>query len=308
MSDPIERIPSMRKPTRQGVPKRKPHDMARPMAESGKTKDAPSIAPRPAGAPQPASPEPGIPVDPTLALEMELAATPVLEPVSPPVPVVEPEPEQEPEPAPEMAAMPDPVPEPEPEPPLEPEPEPVADSETWVASAESVPETDELRVEPPAQPRMTLRQLLARVDEAFADFRAAAYRYPAEHMTDRLTEDGWTRKQMLAHISAWHELTSDRLTKMVLTGKPVPLDREVDSVNAGAARIAVGKSVGEVLKDTEMTMGRLRRQILRMTDEQIHAEDDWAINMIASNTYGHYVDHMADLVPPEPLPGTAARR
>ncbi len=295
MSDPIERIPSMRKPSRQGVPKRKPHDMAKPMAESGKTKDAPSIAPRIAGAPPPAPTEPEIPGDPTLALELELAAEPLLEPISPPVPVVEPEPE------PEMAAIPDPEPEPEPEPEPQQEPEvvAVADPGTWVASAESVPAV---------LPRMTLRQLLERVDAAFAEFRAAAYRYPAEHMTDRLTEDGWTRKQMLAHISAWHDLTSDRLTKMALTGRPVPLEREVDSVNAGAARIAVGKSVGEVLKDTEMTMGRLRRQMLRMTDEQIHADDDWAINMIASNTYGHYVDHMADLVPPEPLPGTAARR
>ena len=36
----------MRKVARQGVPKRKPRDMAKPMAESGKTKDAPSVAPR----------------------------------------------------------------------------------------------------------------------------------------------------------------------------------------------------------------------------------------------------------------------
>jgi hypothetical protein len=308
MSDPVERIPSMRKPSRQGVPKRKPRDMARPMAESGKTKDAPSIAPRPAGRQQPAPAEPEIPFGSTLAVELELAGAPLLEPVSPPVPVVEPEPEPEPEPEmePEMAPMPEPELEPEAQ--REPEAEPAPDPGTWVASVESVPEAEPAPAEPAAPLRMTLRQLLERIDAAFAEFRAAAYRYPAEHMTDRLTEDGWTRKQMLAHISAWHELTSDRLTKMALTGQPVPLDREVDSVNAGAARIAVGKSVGEVLKDTEMTMGRLRRQILRMTDEQVHAADDWAITMIASNTYGHYVDHMADLVPPEPPPGTAARR
>ena len=113
---------------------------------------------------------------------------------------------------------------------------------------------------------------------------------------------------MLAHIAAWHDLTSDRLTKMGLTGQSVPLDRSVDSVNAQAARVAVGKSVGEILKDTEMTMGRLRRQLLRMSEDQIHADDDWAIHVVASNTYEHYVDHLAELVPPEPPPGTGPRR
>jgi hypothetical protein len=191
-----------------------------------------------------------------------------------------------------------------------PEPEPVtqpeqaADTQTWLASAGSVPEPEA----PAARPRVTLRQLLERVDAAFAEFRAAAYRYPAEHMTDRLTNDGWTRKQMLAHIAAWHDLTAERLTKFALSGQPVPLGREVDAVNAQAARVAIGKSVGEVLKDTEMTMGRLRRQVLRMTDDQMHAQDDWAMNMVASNTYAHYPEHMADLVPPEPLPGTGSRR
>jgi hypothetical protein len=304
VSDPIERIPSMRKPVRQGVPKRKPHDMAKPMAESGKTKDAPSIAPRTAGTPpvpmepqlpvQPEMPvQPEIPVDPTLALELELAAQPLLEGVSPPIPVVEPE--REPEPVVETEA------EPALEPEMAAEPEPQMAAET--------PPHSQPEPEAPAQrPRVTLKQLLAKVDEAFAAFRTAAYQYPAEHMADRLNDDGWTRKQMLAHIAAWHDLTAERLAKMALTGKSVPLERSVDSVNAQAARVAVGKSVGEVLKDTEMTMGRLRRQLLRLTEDQIHADDDWVIHVVASNTYGHYIDHLADLVPPEPPPGTGPRR
>jgi hypothetical protein len=272
MSDDIERVPSMRKPSRQGVPKRKPRAMAKPIIEGGKTKDAPQIAPRSMpGAPLP-------PTDPTLALELELAREPLLEGMAPPVP----------EPAPE------PQPEPEPEP--EPDPEPAPEPQSWVASAQSAP------------PKLTLRQLVARVDAAFGEFRAAAARYPKEHVDDRLGEDLWTRKQMLAHVAAWHDLTAERLIKMSLTGQSVALERDVDKVNASAARVAVGKTAGEVLKDVEATFGRMRRQLVRMTDVQLHADNDWAIRIVASNTFEHYAEHIAELTPPEPLPGSGARR
>jgi hypothetical protein len=330
MSDEIERVPSLRKPSRQGVPKRKTRDMAKPMLESGKTKDAPPITPR--GMPGAATPhverqlpdEPDLPIDPTLALEMELGQAPVLEGLAPPVPeaAFEPDPEPEPEPEPEPVVEREPEPEPvvEPQPGREPEPvaahqpEPAANPRNWVASAESVasppePELEpERQPEPPPAPRLTLRQLLARTDDAFEQFRAAAYRYPKEHMDEHLGEDQWTRKQMLAHIAVWHDNAADRLIKMFQTGRPVPLDRSVDSVNAAAARVAIGKTAGEVLKDTESTYARLRRQILRMTDDQLHADDEWALQIIAGDTYEHYGEHIAELTPPEPLPGTAARR
>ena len=274
MSD-IERIPSMRKTARQGVPKRKPHDMAMPMAESGKTKDAPSIAPRVGGAPE----EPTIPMDPTLALELELAAEPVFEGVSPPVPVVEPE------------------------------PEPNVEPETWIASAQSADlASPEEPPAPPEPPQVTLRGLLETVDAAFAEFSAAAHGYPAEHMTDRLGADAWTRKQMLEHVATWHDLTTDRLTRMTLSGQSVPLDRDIDAVNSGAARVALGKSVGEVLQDINSSFGRLHRQMTRLTEEQLHLDDDWAPRIIASNTYEHYADHIAELTPPEPPVGSGTRR
>jgi hypothetical protein len=155
---------------------------------------------------------------------------------------------------------------------------------------------------------LTLKDLMAHCDEAFAPFYAAAKRYPLEHMTDRLGEDQWTRKQMLEHVATWHDSTTERLTKMALTGKSVPLDREVDAVNAAAARVAIGKSVGEVLKDIESSYARLRRQMLRLNDVQLHAHEDWAVHIIAANTYEHYVDHIAELTAPEPLPGSGTRR
>ena len=302
MSDDIERVPSMRKPARQGVPKVKSREMAKPIRE-GKTREAPQITPRPkpvAPGPhlerplpdeptlpnepmlpaEPTLPDEPTPAEPTLALEVELVSEPLLEGLPPPVPIYQPPPEPEPEP--------EPVPGPEPAP--RPGPIPAA----------------EARPAPAA--KLTLRQLVARVDDAFSQFRGAAARYPKERMDDHLGEDTWTRKQMLAHVAAWHDLTAERLIKMALTGKSVPLDRDVDKVNAIAARVAVGKTAGEVLKDVEATFARMRRQLVRMTDVQLNADDGWAIRIVAANTYEHYAEHIHELTPPEPLPGSGARR
>jgi hypothetical protein len=149
-----------------------------------------------------------------------------------------------------------------------------------------------------------MREMFARVEPAFRVFRDAAFRYPAEHMNDRIGADGWTRKQMLSHIAAWHDLTTDRLLKMATTRQPVPLGRDPEAVNPAAARVAMGKTAGEVLKDVEASYARLRRQMLRMTDADLRLGDGWAALLIADDTYDHYEQHMPDLVPPGPWPAS----
>ena len=68
-----------------------------------------------------------------------------------------------------------------------------------------------------------------------------------------------------------------------------------DAFNARVARQAIGRTGGEVLTEMEMTFNRLRRQLARLTDEQLAADDGWAAAMIAGNTYGHYEEHWADV-------------
>ena len=119
-------------------------------------------------------------------------------------------------------------------------------------------------------------------------------------MDDRLGDDGWTRKQMLEHVAAWHDLTADRLVKLINSGELAPLDRDTDQFNAAVARRAIGKTSGEVLKDIDATFNRLRRQMARLTDAQLAADDWWAACVIGGNTYGHYEEHWADIYTPEP--------
>jgi hypothetical protein len=152
----------------------------------------------------------------------------------------------------------------------------------------------------------TAREMLHMVDEGWAAFREMAARFPSERMDEHLTEDGWTRKQMLFHIGTWHDLTTERLIKYYMTGEPVTLDDDEDTINARAARQAVGRTAGEILGDVEGTFNRLRRQLQRLTDKQLRDHDAWAAEVIAGNTYGHYAEHAADIYSPEPEP--AGRR
>ena len=153
----------------------------------------------------------------------------------------------------------------------------------------------------------TVREIMDLIDVAWRDFYGAATSFPSEHMNEHLGE-GWTRKQMLAHITAWHDLTNERLVHLLLTGEPGVLKQETDTINARVARQAVGRTAGEVLKDMELSFNKLRRQVGRLSDDQLTAHDGWAADVIAGNTYGHYAEHADDVYQPPQATGRGSRR
>ena len=110
-------------------------------------------------------------------------------------------------------------------------------------------------------------------------------------------EGTWTRKQMLAHISAWHELTSDRLARYAEAGEPVglPGDEGEDAINTRTARGADGRTTGEILYGLDDSFRRLRRAVARLSDGQLAANDGWAAAVIAGNSFDHYTEHLPDL-------------
>lgn len=145
----------------------------------------------------------------------------------------------------------------------------------------------------PDQP--TVKELLDRIDAGWDGFSHAVHALPAELLEARLGDDGWTRKQMLAHIAVWHDLTVERLAALVDTGVATELQEDDDAINARAARGAVGRTTGEILLALDESFRRLRREIARMTNEQLALHDSWAVSVVGSNTYGHYREHLPDL-------------
>jgi hypothetical protein len=136
---------------------------------------------------------------------------------------------------------------------------------------------------------------LARMDEGWNAFHGRVGSIPTERLSNRISENGWTLKQMLAHITAWHDLAVDRLGAFAASGERAGLDEDEDAVNARAARAAEGRTSGEVLLAMADSYRRLRREVSNLSDEQLAAHDGWATEMLAVNTYRHYADHLADL-------------
>jgi len=190
----------------------------------------------------------------------------------------------------------------------DPAPAPAQAAPEVTIAADTSPTPTETAAPPAPELPKTMRDTLRSVDQAWAAFRAAAERFPLERMDERLSENGWTRKQMLEHVAAWHDLTADRVVDLINTGKPAPLDRDVDVFNAAVARRAIGKTAGEILKDMDATFNRLRRQMARLNDAQLRADDWWLAYVISANTYGHYGEHWAEIYTPELQPNGRARR
>jgi len=141
----------------------------------------------------------------------------------------------------------------------------------------------------------TVKEVLARMDDGWTRFSQAVRSVGAERLEHRLGENAWTRKQMLAHVAVWHDLTIERLTEHAATGKPSDAEEDEDDVNARAARGAVGRTSGEVILAMEESFRRLRREVARMSNEQLAADSSWAASLIAANTYRHYGEHLPDL-------------
>jgi hypothetical protein len=141
----------------------------------------------------------------------------------------------------------------------------------------------------------TVRETLARIDEGWNAFRDEVQSLPSEQLEVRLGEGAWTRKQMLAHIGTWHDLTVDRLNRFAESGEPSELTEHEDAINARAARAAEGRTTGEILLAMSDSYRRLRREVSILSDAQLAAHDAWAAAIIAGNTSEHYAEHLPDL-------------
>jgi hypothetical protein len=140
----------------------------------------------------------------------------------------------------------------------------------------------------------TVPQALARMDEGWAVFTRLLSEFPAEHLDERISS-GWSRKQMLAHIAAWHDLTSDGLAEFARDGEKHDVAENDDVVNARVARAAEGRTTGEVRDWLDASFRRLRRQVAQLSDEQLAANGGWAASFIAGSSYDHYPAHADDL-------------
>ena len=109
------------------------------------------------------------------------------------------------------------------------------------------------------------------------------------------TPVGWTYLALAQHVAGWERLATERLSRSRQTGVRAGSGVTTDVFNAEMAALAVRRSGREVLGDLDAAHTALVAEIGRLTDEQLRLGDDWAIAVVAGDTYGHYAEHHAEL-------------
>jgi hypothetical protein len=140
----------------------------------------------------------------------------------------------------------------------------------------------------------TAEDLAMAVNGGWISFRLALMSL-GESGLDAKSAVGWTFKQMALHCAGWEELTVPRLQRLRETGETSTSGVDTDEFNARMAAEAENTTAREVLKRLDDAHAALVAETLKLTPEQVHAHDAWAIAVVAGNTYGHYGEHHSEL-------------
>jgi DinB family protein/mycothiol maleylpyruvate isomerase-like protein len=112
---------------------------------------------------------------------------------------------------------------------------------------------------------------------------------------DEKTATGWTYKDLAAHAAAWEDRTVTRLRTLRETGDKPPGIDDADEFNAAVVERTRGRDAREVIRELDAAHARIVDEIGKLTPDQIHAGADWAVAVVAGNTYGHYAEHFNEV-------------
>jgi hypothetical protein len=140
----------------------------------------------------------------------------------------------------------------------------------------------------------TAKDLAMAVNAGWINFRLALMSLGAAGL-ESTSSTGWTYKALAQHIAGWEDLTVKRLARLRDSGEFATSGVDTDAFNAEMAERATERSGPEVLADLDDAHTRLVAEVEQLTPEQIRANDEWAIAVVAGNSHGHYGEHHAEL-------------
>jgi Mycothiol maleylpyruvate isomerase N-terminal domain len=139
---------------------------------------------------------------------------------------------------------------------------------------------------------MTRHQLLQRLDEAWADFKASyAGLSESQMMQPGLTGD-WSVKDIIAHVTTWEEEALKYLPLILEGGRPPRYARYggIEAFNAEMTKQKRALSLPDVLRQCCATHRRLVEVVRSAPEEQIARATRFR-RRLRLDTYGHYPEH-----------------
>ena len=150
---------------------------------------------------------------------------------------------------------------------------------------------------------MTNDELLAEIARGRAEFEEAAAALGAERRTEPVFDDGWTFKDILAHILTWEKIAMGVVRSGGFSG-PSPDEPEsgqgvTDAINAKVYADNRDRALDDVVAESDRVYAELREFIAALPDgrldERLTGEGDPPLvrEMLSGNGHEHYREHAA---------------
>ncbi len=148
---------------------------------------------------------------------------------------------------------------------------------------------------------MTREELLQRIDSGRAELESTLARVPAGRMLEPALTNGWSVKDMLAHLGAW-EARAETLYRLLSAGQEVEGTADFNEFNAQTYAANRDKPL-EVIRESEREAFERLRAVAETAPEADLFEPArfaWTqgkefFYWIGWNSYEHYAEHLPDL-------------
>jgi len=151
--------------------------------------------------------------------------------------------------------------------------------------------------------KLSKNELLGTIKTSWAELTEIIEELSEDQMTQPKVQEGWTVKDLMAHIAAWHRLAMDRIHPAT-TGEDLKLpviksDKFVDDFNAETYAKYKDQPLEAINAEFESSYDEFLSQIENLDEELLpkNLPFDWAGNltyqiMISANTHWHYPEHI----------------
>ncbi|MFC1959895.1 DinB family protein [Chloroflexota bacterium] len=146
--------------------------------------------------------------------------------------------------------------------------------------------------------------LLEKVRTGRAAFDALLGQFPTDGLLTAYPPDGWSVKDMMAHIAFWEDYALGRFQDAA-AGKSPQADElsneDLDRINQAILDADPARTLAAVQEDYECVHQELWAALQALPDT---ADDPWwdlwpqrdlPLNLMGYNTYDHYEEHALDL-------------
>lgn len=152
---------------------------------------------------------------------------------------------------------------------------------------------------------MDRNELLDRIRLGRAELEEALARFDKRDLTEPLLPNGWTVKDVIAHIGFWEQRIANLYE--ILSAGDVPQDavgaETLDELNLRVFEENRLLPLGIVRLNEQTAYQALYRVAETAPDTDLFdpqrfawTEEEPFVNWIVINTYGHYADHIPDLL------------